>query len=40
MCLLCSFSGGDSRVEGRRKRVEKDKQRKMEEDRMRDLEMK
>ena len=34
-----SFPGGDERIEGRRQRAEKTKQRKKEEEHLRDLEM-
>jgi len=39
-CCNIYLGSDDARVEGRRKRTEKDKQRKMEEDLLRDLEMK
>lgn len=37
--ILLIISGDEDRVEGRRQRAEKAKQRKMEEDQLRDLEM-
>lgn len=38
-CVLIMIPGDEDRVEGRRQRAEKARQRKMEEDQLRDLEM-